>query len=315
MKDLFPEFRSKSVRTTAGRIHLLHGGSGGEPILLLHGYPQNHRMWHKVAPQLSREYTVVCPDLRGYGASSKPKGTAGHENYSKRAMALDMVEVMGALGHDTFHVVGHDRGARVAHRLARDHSSRVISLTLLDICPTLQMYEQVDAKFAQSYWHWFFLAQPAPLPEGILRGRADEFVLSRLGRGPAGLKRFSKQALDSYLRSFRDPRTVHATCEEYRASVSIDLVHDRKDRRRLAMPVRVLWARHGIIERQFDCLSDWRQVASDVTGRAVDCGHFIAEERPRELLREIRDFLQARIRAPTRSRRSPGRRLKKEIGE
>lgn len=250
-------------------------------------------MWHKLAPQLARRYTVVCADLRGYGDSSKPRGLPDHSNYAKRAMAQDMVEVMDALGHGSFHVVGHDRGARVAHRMARDHGKRVRTLTVLDISPTLRMYEATDMAFARAYYHWFFLIQPPPLPEMLLAGHVPSYILGRIGRSPGGLAHFSKAAVREYVRCFRDPRTIHATCEDYRAAATIDLEHDRRDRRKkLAMPVLVLWGKYGVIEKFFDCLADWRQVAKNVTGRALACGHFLPEEAPGETLREIGRFLR-----------------------
>jgi len=288
---LFPGFERKRIRTAGATIHLVHGGDG-PPVLLLHGYPETHVMWHKIAPSLARRYSVVCPDLRGYGDSSKPKGLPDHSNYSKRAMANDMAEVMSALGHRSFHVVGHDRGARVAHRLARDHGARVRSLTVLDISPTLKMYESTNKDFATAYYHWFFLIQKPPLPEMLLAGRVPHYILGRIGRGRSGLKYFSKAAQREYVRCFRDPRTIHATCEDYRAAATIDLEHDRKDlRRKIRMPVLVLWGKQGVIERFFRPLADWREVASDVRGRAIDCGHFLPEEAPRETLQEIERFL------------------------
>jgi haloacetate dehalogenase len=288
---LFPGFESRRIRTSGATIHLVHGGKG-PPVLLLHGYPETHAMWHKVAPALARDYAVVCPDLRGYGDSSKPRGRPDHSNYSKRAMARDMVEAMARLGHRRFHVVGHDRGARVGHRLARDHGARVATLTVLDISPTLKMYQSTDQDFATAYYHWFFLIQKPPLPEKLLAGQVPYYILGRIGRGRSGLRHFSKAARREYVRCFRDPRTIHATCEDYRAAATIDLVHDRRDRRgKIRMPVLVLWGRQGVIERLFDPLRDWREVASDVRGRALDCGHFLPEEKPTEVLRELRRFL------------------------
>ena len=289
--SLFPGFERRRVRTSGATINLVTAGVG-PPVLMLHGYPQTHAMWHKIAPELARRYTVVCPDLRGYGDSSKPKGLPDHSNYSKRAMARDMMEVMDALGHHTCHLVGHDRGARVAHRLARDHPRRVRTLTVLDISPTLKMYESTDMAFARAYYHWFFLIQPPPLPEKLLAGHVPFYILGRIGRSPGGLKHFSKAAVREYVRAFRDARTIHATCEDYRAAASIDLEHDRKDRRRkLAIPVLALWGKYGVIERVFDPLADWREVAKNVTGRALACGHFLPEEAPRQTLAEIRRFL------------------------
>ena len=290
--NLFPGFANRNIRTSGATINVTFGGNGS-PVLLLHGYPETHAMWHKVAPELARDYAVVCPDLRGYGDSSKPKGEHDHSNYSKRAMALDMVEVMSALGHESFHVVGHDRGGRVGHRLARDHGKRVKTLTVLDISPTLKMYRSTTMQFAKAYYHWFFLIQEAPIPERMLEGQAPFYLLKRLGRGKSGLKYFSREAMAEYVRAFKDPRTIHATCEDYRAAATIDLIHDQKDRTKLKMPLLALWGRQGVIEALFDCLADWREVASDVRGRSLPCGHFIPEEKPKELLAELRRFLRA----------------------
>jgi haloacetate dehalogenase len=287
--SLFPGFTQRKIRTSGASINLVIGGEG-PPVLLLHGYPQTHAMWHKVAPQLARDYTVICADLRGYGDSSKPRGVPGHANYSKRAMALDMAEAMEKLGFARFHVVGHDRGGRVAHRLARDHGRRVQTLTVLDISPTLKMYQSTNMQFAKAYYHWFFLIQEAPLPEQMLDGLGPRYILTRLGRGKSGIKVFDRRALAEYTRCF-DP---HSTCEDYRAAATIDLVHDRKDlKKKLQMPVLALWGRQGVIAALFDCLADWREVAADVRGRALQCGHFIPEEKPKELLAELRRFLAA----------------------
>ena len=290
MSNLFPGFSKKRIRTTGASINLVAGGKGSA-VLLLHGYPETHAMWHKVAPALAREHTVVCPDLRGYGDSSKPKGLPDHSNYSKRAMALDMVEVMEALGHKAFHVVGHDRGARVGHRLARDHGMRVKTLTVLDISPTLKMYESTNMQFARAYYHWFFLIQPAPLPEKMISSMGIKYIFGRIGRGKTGLKHFSRQVVAEYARAFKDPRTIHATCEDYRAAATIDLFHDKKDlSRKITMPLLAIWGRQGVVEALFDCVSDWREVATNVHGRALQCGHFIPEEKPKELLAELRRF-------------------------
>ena len=289
--SLLPGFMRRRIKTSGALINLVTKGDG-PPLLLLHGYPQTHVMWHKIAPDLAREYTVVCPDLRGYGDSSKPTGLPDHSNYSKRAMARDMVEAMTALGHESFHVAGHDRGARVAHRLARDHGKRVRSLTVLDIVPTLKMYENVSKGFATAYYHWFLLIQKPPLPEQLLAGHVPQYVLARLGRGKGGMRHFAPAAVREYERAFRDPKCIHATCEDYRAAASIDLEHDRKDRRKkLRMPVLALWGKQGVIERYFDPLRDWREVATDVRGKALDCGHFLPEEKPREVLAELGRFL------------------------
>jgi haloacetate dehalogenase len=285
--NFFPDFKNRKIRTSGATINVTYGGRG-TPVLLLHGYPETHAMWHKVAPQLARDYTVVCPDLRGYGDSSKPKGLPDHSNYSKRAMALDMAEVMTALGHGSFHLVGHDRGGRVAHRLARDHGKRVKSLTVLDISPTLKMYESTDMRFARAYYHWFFLIQPAPLPEKMLASMGIRYILGRIGRSKGGLRHFSPAVQREYARCFN----AHSTCEDYRASATIDLAHDRKERTKLKMPVLALWGKQGVVEALFDCLADWREVAADVRGRALPCGHFLPEEKPKEVLAELRRFLK-----------------------
>ena len=290
--SLFPGFAPRRVRTSGATINMKVGGEG-PPVLLLHGYPQTHAMWHKVAPALARDYTVVCADLRGYGDSSKPKGIPGHANYSKRAMALDMVEVMETLGFLRFHVVGHDRGGRVAHRMARDHGRRVQSLTVLDISPTLKMYQSTNMAFARAYYHWFLLIQPPPLPEKMIAAMGVKYILGRIGRSKGGLKHFPRAVQRAYARALNDPRTIHATCEDYRAAATIDLVHDRKDlNKKLQMPLLALWGKQGVIAALFDCLADWREVALDVRGRALQCGHFIPEEKPKELLAELRRFLK-----------------------
>ena len=224
--SLFPAFDRARIRTSGATINLVHGGRG-PAVLLLHGYPETHAMWHKVAPALARDYTVVCADLRGYGDSSKPRGLRDHSNYSKRAMALDMAEVMTRLGHRRFHLVGHDRGGRVAHRLARDHGARVRSLAVLDISPTLRVFENTDMALARAFYHWFFLIQPAPMPERMIGSVRRDYLLGRIGRGPGGLGDFPTAARREYLRCF-DARGIHGSCEDYRAAATIDLVHDRK---------------------------------------------------------------------------------------
>jgi haloacetate dehalogenase len=286
VKDLFPGFAARRVRTAGAAIHALSAGRG-MPVLLLHGYPQTHAMWHAIAPALAREYTVVCADLRGYGDSSKHGA-----DFSKRAMAADMVTVMQRLGHERFHVIGHDRGARVAHRLARDHGARVASITVIDICPTLAMYGRTDMAFARAYWHWFFFIQPAPLPETLLARIGFDGMLALLTQATAGRGGFDKRALAEYRRCFT-PATMHAMCEDYRASAGIDLDHDRADaNKKLTMPLLAIWGARGVVGKQFDCEAEWKRVARNVRGVAVDCGHFVPEERPRETLAAMRAFLK-----------------------
>jgi haloacetate dehalogenase len=287
-------FTARRVATADANLYTVSAGAGSEPVLLLHGFPQTHAMWHGVAPGLAERHPVVCADLRGYGDSSKPYGDARHHSYSKRAMAADMVEVMRAHGHERFHVVGHDRGARVAHRLARDHGDRVKSLTVIDICPTLAMYRRTDMVFARAYYHWFLFIQPPPLPETMLQAAGFDAVFNALtratGANPAE-GRFDGRALREYRRCF-DARTVHAICEDYRASAGIDLDHDAQDEgRKLAMPLLALWGSRGVVGTMFDCLAEWRAVADDVRGQALDCGHFVPEEQPAATLAVLQTFL------------------------
>ncbi|MDE2361414.1 MAG: alpha/beta hydrolase [Hyphomicrobiales bacterium] len=287
----FEGFERGYAETSEATIHYVAAGAG-EPVLLLHGYPETHVCWHKIAPELARKYRVVCADLRGYGDSSKPEGLPDHANYSKRAMGRDMVELMEKLGHQTFHLVGHDRGARVAHRLTRDHESRVRTLTVLDISPTLKMFESTDLAFATAYYHWFLMLQPAPLPEQMLAGQVPFNILGRVGRAEPDLSAFDRRAIEAYVRAFADPRAVHASCEDYRAAGTIDLEHDRADRgKKIKTPVLALWGARAIVGKMFDCLADWREVADDVSGRAIDCGHFLPEESPRETRAEIEAFI------------------------
>jgi haloacetate dehalogenase len=291
MSTLFPGFEREQIQVGGARINLVRGGAG-PALLLLHGYPQTHCIWHRIAPRLAEKYTVVAADLRGYGDSSKPAGLLDHGNYSKRAMALDQVEVMQALGWNEFHLVGHDRGGRVAHRLALDHPQSVKKLAVLDICPTRSMYGRTDRAFAKAYFHWFFLIQPAPFPETLIGADPEFFIKYQMGRRHGGLQVFAAEAMAEYVRCFSDPATIHASCEDYRAAESIDLEHDAADAaRKLSCPVLALWGRHGVIEQQFDCLADWRAVAREVRGKALDCGHYLPEERPGEVAHELASFL------------------------
>ena len=288
---MFEDFETRRIATGGAEIHLRLGGAG-PPLLLLHGYPQSHVMWHRIAPDLARRFTVVAADLRGYGDSAKPPGGPGHAAYAKRAMARDQVEVMAALGFPRFAVVGHDRGARVAHRLALDHPDRVEKLAVLDICPTLAMYEGTDMAFATGYFHWFFLIQPYDLPERLIGADPDFYLEHKTAVPGTTAGHFTPEALAEYKRCFRDPAMIHASCEDYRAAASIDLVHDRADLdRRIACPLLALWGRHGLVGRLYDVLALWRERAADVGGRALDCGHYLAEEAPEETLAALQDFL------------------------
>ena len=289
MAEFFPGFERRRVATSGAEINLVTGGSG-PPLLLLHGYPQTHLMWRKIAPRLAAEFTLVIPDLRGYGDSSKPLSTPDHANYSKRALAQDQVETMAALGFERFRVAGHDRGARVTHRLLRDHPERIERAALLDIVPTLYRFETIDQKAATGSFHWFFLIQPAPFPERMIAAECELFLQKMLGlSGTPGAH--EPEAYAEYLRCFRNPETIRATCDEYRAGATIDLAHDRADRgRKLAMPLLVLWGQRSGQGSGYDMLAVWREHAEDVRGQPIASGHFIPEEKPDDAHGALRDF-------------------------
>ena len=286
---MFEGFTDSEIETAGAAIRLYRGGSG-PPLLLLHGYPQTRAMWHKVAPALAERFSVVVCDLRGYGDSAKPPSDPIHFPYSKRAMAKDQVEVMAALGFDVFFVAGHDRGGRVAHRMALDHPERVLKLAVLDIIPTHTLYSTVEKEVATGYWHWFFLIQPFDLPERLIGADPEYYMRRKTGQWSAGGEGISRDAMAEYLRCFT-PETIHATCEDYRAAASIDLEHDEADiERKVACPLLVLWGAKGLMERTYDVLATWRQRAEDVRGRALPCGHYLPEEAPQETLAELTRF-------------------------
>ena len=291
---MFQEFERLRLKVNGEEISLVLGGSG-PPLLLLHGHPQTHAIWHKVASTLAREFTVVATDLRGYGDSGKPHGLADHSNYSKRVMAQDHVEVMSALGHARFRVLAHDRGARVAHRMAVDHPERVLRLVTLDIAPTLAMYEKTNLEFAARYFHWFFLIRPFPFPETLISADPKLYLKHTMESRSAGLAPFSPDAYAEYTRCILDPRTVHGICEDYRASAGIDLDHDRTDLaqgRKVGCPMLVLWGAQGVVGKVVDPLAEWNLVARDVRGKSLDCGHYMAEEAPEAILAEVLPFLR-----------------------
>jgi haloacetate dehalogenase len=291
-KDFVPFQCTVQTDTNAVTLRGRHAGSG-PPLLLLHGHPQSHAMWHRVAPTLAKTFSVVLMDLRGYGDSDRP--AVGLQSHSKRTMALDALALMRQLGHDKFDVLAHDRGARVAHRLALDHPQAVRRLMLLDIAPTLAMYEHTSDAFARAYWHWFFLIQPAPLPERLIDANPVAYLHDVIGRRLAGLAAFAPQALAEYERCIAIPGTAQSICEDYRASASIDLEHDRADRiagRKLTQPLRVLWGEQGAVGRSFDVPALWRDAAHHFSGRALPCGHYIAEEAPELLLPEAFEFFK-----------------------
>jgi len=280
----FPGFKAEKIQTSGAAIQTVRGGQG-PPLLLLHGHPQSHFEWHKVAPELAKEFTVVAADLRGYGDSSKPADGVNHAGYSKRAMAQDQVEVMRQLGFERFALVGHDRGGRVAHRMMLDHADRITKGAVIDIVPTYKVYHSVTKELATAYYHWFFLIQPAPFPETVIGRSLESFV--RQGNS-------TPEAYAEYMRAFRDPATVHAACEDYRAGASIDLEHDEADmNRKIACPLLVLWAEKGAMHRLFDVLATWRERASDVRGKPLPGGHFLPEELPDQTLAELRTFLRS----------------------
>ena len=294
MNPLFPGFESELIEVNGVKIMARKGGSG-RPLLLLHGHPQTHAIWHRVAQQLAKSHTVVMTDLRGYGDSSKPQGSQDHLNYSKRVMALDQIEVMRHFGFSEFDVLAHDRGARVAHRLALDHPKAVKRLVLLDIAPTLAMYEKTSNQFARSYWHWFFLIQPAPMPERLIEADPSAYVRDVLGRRSAGLAPFDARALAEYVRCLELPGAAHGLCEDYRASASIDLIHDQLDidtKNFLHQPLLVLWGEQGVVNQCFEPLKEWSKLAVNVKGHALPCGHYIPEEAPELLLNQVQSFLE-----------------------
>ena len=272
------------------------GHQDSPPLVLLHGYPQTSAMWHSVAPILAKSFQVVCPDLRGYGKSEKPVSDTSHVPFSKRAMVQDIIAVMKNLGHDKFFVGAHDRGARVAHRLGLDHPERIESMVLLDIAPTREMYDGTNTKFARTYWHWFFLLQPYPLPEQIISKDPEAFWKLKCFNHTRGENPFSKEALAEYLDAFKQPATIHSSCEDYRAAASIDIKHDNEDKgKKLLMPILALWGKRGAIETCFDSLKLWRLRANQVEGEALQSGHYMAEEIPKEVATRMSDFFSRSI--------------------
>ena len=289
----FEGFDSRRVETGECEIACFVGGAG-PPALLLHGYPQTRFMWHKVAPKLAERFTVVASDLRGYGDSGRVADGENHSGYCKRAAARDQVAVMESLGFSRFALVGHDRGGRVAHRLALDHPQAVERLSVLDIAPTRTVFANADKALATAYYHWFFLIQPEPLPERLIGADPEFFLRSMIGKWGDRADAFTEEAMAEYIRCFSRPETIHATAEDYRAGATIDLEHDEADiDRRLQCPVQALWGAEGVMERLFDVLACWRERAVDVRGRALPCGHFLPEEAPEETAAALLEFLTA----------------------
>jgi haloacetate dehalogenase len=288
---LFPkEFKNEKILVENDIfINVTHGGKG-KPLLLIHGYPQTHIMWYKVIEKLSKEYYIVCPDLRGYGDSSKPKSDEKHILYSKKSMAKDMITLMQKLGFDKFFVAGHDRGARVTHRMCLDYPNNILKACVMDITPTYHMFKNTNQAFATGYYHWFFLIQPDFLPETMIGNNPRYYLEEKLKRWSAKGSIFDKEAVDEYVRCF-DKDSIHATCEDYRAGASIDMSDDEKDRnRKISTPLLVLWGEKGFVNRTYDVLNVWKEYALDVSGEALDCGHFLPEEKPNEVIRKLTDF-------------------------
>jgi len=297
--EFFEGFKHERIQTSGATINLVHGGKG-PPVLLLHGIPETYVLWRKVAPDLAQHFTLVIADLRGYGDSSKPPEGENHAAYSKRAMAQDQVEVMEHLGFRKFALVGHDRGGRVAHRMALDHADRLTRLAILDIVPTYMLYQHITKEFATTFYHWFFMVQPAPFPETVVGNSAEYFLrtlLFRLGGEPPGESAPSwvgEAAFREYLRCFREPATLHGICEDYRAAASVDLVDDAADQnRKIECPLLVLWAEKGPFHRMYKVLDTWKECANDVRGQAMPTGHFLPEQIPGPLAAELKAFLSA----------------------
>lgn len=289
----FEGFRLEKVRVADGSIRVRHGGAG-PPLLLLHGNPQTHAMWHMVAPTLAETFTVICPDLRGYGGSFKPEATLDHAPFAKREMARDMVELMEHFGHASFHVAGHDRGGRVAHRLALDHPERVKRLAVLDIVPTLEHFERTDMRFAMGYYHWFWFAQPHPFPEVLINAAPEAWFRAHTSREPKADDFFHPAALADYLSAAHDPDAIRGMCEDYRAAATIDLEHDRASRaagQKVQCPLLVLWGAKAKIAAWYDPLEIWRSYcSSEVLGMEIDSGHYLAEEAPDAVLERLVGF-------------------------
>jgi haloacetate dehalogenase len=290
---MFEGFEEFDLQTAGTRIHGRRGGTGF-PLLLLHGIPETHQMWHRVAPTLAERFTVVATDLRGYGDSGKPPSAPDHSPYSMRELAKDQVQVMAQLGHKSFAAIGHDRGARCAYRMAIDHPDVVTRLAVFDIVPTADTFRGADMEFSLKYWVWSLLSAPEPVPERLLSAASDVLVNHMLDDWSLRRDTFPDDLRREYIAKFRSPETIHAICEEYRAAASLDYQHDEADRgeRRIACPLLVLWSQDGFVGRWYEPLEVWRTWAEEVVGAPVACGHFIPEEAPEETLRYLLEFLE-----------------------
>ena len=292
--NFFSDFEIFFNRIDKGLIRYRKAGNG-PPLLMLHGNPQTHAMWHEVAPKLIKEYTVICPDIPGYGKSFKPEITKDHEAYSKVNMAKDIISFMNNLGFDKFNIIAHDRGARIAHRIALDFSDKILKLILLDIIPTIEHFERTDMDFAMGYYHWFWLAQRSPIPESVINKAPVEWFFSHTSREEKDKNFFNTNALNDYLECIKNPETIKAICEDYRAAATVDLIDDRKSRNdkiKINVPLLVLWGNKGKIEQWYDTLKIWQNYCSlEVKGHAINSGHYLAEENPIEVIENIRKFI------------------------
>ena len=294
MINFFSEFELSTIKTKRGIIRYRKAGKG-PALLMLHGNPQTHAMWHKIAPKLVKEYTVICPDIPGYGKSFKPSVTENHEPYSKVNMASDLINFMELLGFDKFYILGHDRGARIAHRLALNYSKNVIKMILLDIIPTIEHFERTNMEFAMGYYHWFWLAQRSPIPESVINKAPEEWFFAHTSREKKDKDFFHPMALSDYLECIKNPETINAICEDYRAAATIDMIDDKKSRDdniKINVPLLILWGNKGKLEQWYQTLSIWKKYCSkEVKGNAINSGHYLAEENPDEVIESIKNFL------------------------
>lgn len=287
---MFKNFKKEKIQANGVEINTVHGGNG-EPLLLIHGYPQTHVMWHKIAPKLAEKFYVVCPDLRGYGDSTKPKGLPDHSNYSKRTMGKDMIEVMEHLDFDIFSAAGHDRGGRTLHRMCLDYPDKIKKACVMDIAPTYHMFKTANQHFATGYYHWFFLIQPDGLPEKMIGEDPEYYLKEKLMRWSGENNNFDPEAVKEYVRCFSDPAAIHGSCEDYKAAASIDLQHDEEDMdKKIACPLLVLWGNQGFVHRTYDVIDTWKERAENVFGKSLDCGHFVPEESTEQTYDELIKF-------------------------
>ncbi len=293
--NFFSDFNLSSLKIKRGFIRYRYAGKG-PPLLMLHGNPQTHAMWHKIAPALIKRYKIICPDIPGYGKSFKPKISKDHKNYSKVSMASDINEFMTMLGFNKFYFIGHDRGARIGHRLALNYPNKVLKLILLDIIPTIEHFERTNKEFAMGYYHWFWLAQRYPIPESVINKAPEEWFFAHTSREKKDKDFFAPRALNDYLECVKNPETIRAICEDYRAAASIDLKDDeisRKQNIKIKMPILVLWGKKGKIEQWYDPLPIWQKYCvQKVKGYGIDTGHYLAEENPGQIIKSIKSFLK-----------------------